>query len=153
MPYGVAIPAIDAALRDAMEGSAALTALLAVRPAARGGGPAIYVDGDVFQGQLFPYLTIGAWTQVPAHRFSPGTDGYGWNVTVQVKAIGQRSEAQLFSVMNEVWALLPQGTALEVAGYSSAWADEFNIVQTFKSIEAVVMTYQVAAILRIFVQS
>jgi hypothetical protein len=153
MPYGVPIPAVDTALRAQMVAAASLTALLAVKPAARGGGPAIYDEGDVYQGQTFPYLTIGAWTQAPQHRFSPGTDGYGWTLTVQVKAIGQRSEAQLFAILNEVFALFPQGEALTVTGYGSAWADEFTIVQTFKSIEAGVTTYQSAAILRVNVQS
>jgi hypothetical protein len=153
MPYGVPIPAVDSALRAQMVVASSLTSLLAVKPAARGGGPAIYDEGDVYQGQTFPYLTIGAWTQAPQHRLSPGTDGYGWTLTVQVKAIGQRNEAQLFAILNEVFALFPQGESLTVTGYGSAWADEFTIVQTFKSIEAGVTTYQSAAILRVNVQS
>src|SRR5688572_4561222 len=99
MPYAIAIPAIDTALRTVMLANAPLVALLAIKPASKGGGAAIYADGDVASGQTFPYLTIGAWTEVPYNRFSPGTDGYGSNCTVQIKAIGQRSEAQLFSVL------------------------------------------------------
>lgn len=153
MPYGVPIPAIDAALRAQMVAASALTALIAVKPAAKGGGPAIYADGDVSQGQTFPYLVIGAWTQVPMHRLSPGTDGYGWNCTVQIKAVGQRSEAQLFAVLNEVLAVFPDGEALTVAGYGSACVGEFTIQPTLKTITAGVTTYEVPAILRVYVQS
>ncbi len=153
MPYGVPIPAIDAALRARMVAYAPLTALLASKPAARGGGPAVYDDGDVYQGQVFPYLTIGAWTQTERHRFSPGTDGYGWTLTVQIKALGQRNEVHSLSVLNEVFAALPQGDALTIAGYGSAWIAEANVVQSFKSIEAGLTTYQAIAILRVEVHS
>lgn len=136
-----------------MVASSPLTSLIAVKPAAKGGGPAIYADGDVPSGQTMPYLTIGAWTQVPFHRLSPDADGYGWNCTVQIKAVGQRSENQLFSVLNEVFAIFPHGEALDVAGYSTAWLDEFNVFATIKTTLAGVTTYEVPAILRVYVNS
>lgn len=153
MPYENPIPATDTALRAVMVAAAPLTALLSTKPAARGGGPAIYPDGEVYQGQTFPYLTIGAWTAVPANRLSPGTDGYGWNCTVQLKAVGQKSEAQLMSVLSQVMALFPQGQALSVTGYGSAWTDEFTIQPSLKEINAGVTTYSLPAILRVYVLS
>lgn len=153
MPYGLAIPAIDTALRAVMVAHAPLTALLATKPAAKGGGPAIYADGEVAQGQTFPYLTIGAWTQVPFNSLSPGTDGYGANCTGQIKAVGQRSEAQLMTIMNLVAGLFEQGEALTVSGYSSGWTDEFNVQPTLKTTQAGITTFELPAILRVYVKS
>ena len=153
MPYGTPIPAIESALRARMLATSALTTLLASKPAARGGGPAIYADGDVPQGQLFPFLTIGAWTQVPSHRMSPGADGYGWNCTVQIKAIGQRSDAQVYEVINQVMAAFPHGTALTVSGYTTAWTDEATLQPMLNNITAGMTTKEVPLILRVFVHS
>lgn len=153
MPFGTPIPAIDSALRARMAAAASLTSLIASKPSARGGGAAIYADGDVAQGQIFPLITIGAWTQVPSHRLSPGTDGYGWNCTVQIKIIGQRSEAQLLEVLNEIMELFPQGTALTVSGYGSAWTDEWNIQPLLKNINAGMTTLELPAILRVYAHS
>ena len=153
MPYGNPIPAIDAALRAVMVASAPLTALIRTKPAAKGGGPAIYADGEVAQGQTFPYITIGAWTAVKDHRFSPGVDGYGWNCTGQIKAVGQTSEAALHTVLNEVMELFPDGSALTVTGYGSAFTEEFNIQPSLKEVVQAITTYSVPAIIRVRVQS
>ena len=153
MPYGVPIPAIETAMRAALVANASLTALLQTKPAARGAGPAIYNDGDVYQGQTYPYLTIGAWTQVPDHRMSPGTDGYGWNCTVQIKAVGQRSESQLMSVMNQVAGTFPHGQALAVGGYTFAFTEDFNLQPKLTTTLAGVTTYELPAILRVRVYS
>jgi hypothetical protein len=159
MPYEVAIPAIDTALRAVLVADAALTALLASRPVARGGGPAIYQDGEVPSGAPMPYLTIGAWTQVGFHSLSPdgspGLDGYGWNCTGQIKAVGQistgRNEMTLQAIMSAVFAALPDGQRLEVSGYNSSWTDEFNLQPALKTQLGGVTTIEVPAILRVYV--
>ena len=159
MPYEVAIPAIDTALRAVLVADAALSALLANRPVARGGGPAIYTDGEVPSGAPMPYLTIGAWTQVPFHSFSPsgspGLDGFGWNCTGQVKAVGQistgRNEMTLHAIMSAVFAAVPDGQRLNVSGYGASWTDEFTVHPALKSQLNGVVTIEVPAILRVYV--
>lgn len=160
MPYEVAIPGIEAAIRALLVADTGLTTLLATKPAARGGGPAIYQDGEVPSGQTFPYLTIGAWTQVPFHRFSPSgspgeSSGWGWNCTGQVKVVGQlaggRTETTFQTIMGEVFSALPQGQALSVDGYGSAWLDEFNLQPSLKTSINNVVTVEVPAIIRVYV--
>src|SRR5688572_17880580 len=131
MPYEVAVGPIETAIRALLVADGTLTGLLASKPSALGGGPAIYEDGAVYQGATFPYLTIGAWTQVPFH--SLGLSGnYGWNCTGQLKAVGQNrtTEAPIRAVMSRVFALLYHGRRLTVTGYGSAWCDEMNLQPT-----------------------
>jgi hypothetical protein len=159
MPYEVAIPLIDTALRALLVADGTVVALLSTKPTARGGGPAIYSDGDVPSGATFPYLTMGAWTQVGSHNLSPdgspGSSGYGWNCTGQIKAVGQlgsgRSETTLLNLMSAVFAALPQGQGLTVSGYSSGWIDEFNLQPALKTTLAGVVTIEVPAIIRVYV--
>lgn len=151
MPYEIATPSIQDALIDLFEADTALTALIASKPSARGGGPAIYDDGDAPQGATMPYLTIGAWTQVPFHNLSPSGDAYGWNCTCQIKATGQRSSV-LYDVLSAVMAVTPQGQALTVTGYNSAWTDEANLQPILKSILGGIVTYELPMILRVYVQ-
>jgi hypothetical protein len=153
MPYGVPIPAIDTALRALLVANTTLTGLIASKPSSQGSGAAIYTDGEVYQGQTFPYLTIGAWTQVADHRLSPDLDGYGWNCTGQIKVVGQRTEAALLAVMNQVFASLPQGQALTVSGYTRSFLDEFTLQPSLKTVAAGVTTIEVPAILRVRVYS
>jgi hypothetical protein len=150
MPYEVVTPAIQTVLFELFEADTALAGLLASKPTPRGGGPAIYVDGDVYQGQTFPYLTIGAWTQVPFHNLSPDGTGYGWNCTVQIKATGQRSP-DLYDVMSAVFGIVPHGQACQIDGYDSGWFDECNLQPILKSTLAGVVTYELPAILRVYV--
>lgn len=159
MPYEVAIPGIKTALVAILNANAPLVSLLASKPTARGGGPAIYDEGDVPSGATFPYLTMSAWTQIGDHSFSPSgssDDGaYGWNCTGQFKAIGQlsgqRNENTLLTLMSAVFAALPKGQNLSVAGYGSGWTDEFTLHPTIKETLAGVVTLHVPAILRVYV--
>lgn len=151
MPYEVVTTALQTAIEAVLSADTGLTALLASKPTARGGGPAIYTDGDVAQGATFPYLTIGAWTQVPYHSLSPDSTGYGWNCTVQIKAVGQRSQAQLAAILSEVFGLLPHGSRLSVNGYTGVWCDEMNIQPAIKTTLAGLTTYEIPAILRVIV--
>lgn len=151
MPYEVVIPAIQDALIAVLEADSTLAGLLSTKPTSRGGGPAIYDDGDAPQGATMPYLTIGAWTQVGFHSLAPDATGYGWNCTVQFKAVGQRMTV-LYQVMGAALAVFPQGQNLDVTGYASAWTDEVTVHPMLKEILAGVPTYQLPAILRVYVQ-
>lgn len=150
MPYEVVIPDAQAAIVDLLLADTVLGGLLATKPTPKGGGPAIYDDGDAPDGQLFPFLTIGAWTQVPNHNFAPDGDGYGWNCTVQIKAIAQR-QADLYPVLNAVAGVLQHGLKLSISGYPSSWCDELNVQPMLKVILAGKTTYELPAILRVFV--
>jgi hypothetical protein len=153
MPYGVPIPELDTALRARMVAFAGLTALVASKPASQGGGPAIYADGESYQGQTFPYLLIGAWELVPLNNLSPGDDGFGWNITLQIKAVGQKTEAPLYAVINQVAKSLPNGSALTVSGWSFGQIAELVPHSPIKTVQAGVTTVEIPAILRVRVYS
>lgn len=148
MPYHIATLPIETAIRTILAADVTLTGLLASKPSTLGGGPAIYNDGEVPQGATMPYLTIGAWTQIGFHSMG---SGYGWNCTGQIKAVGQRTEDPLLTVMSRVFALLEHGQALTVTGYTQSWTDEFTLQATIKEVLAGVTTFHVPAILRVYV--
>lgn len=151
MAYEVVTIKVDAALRALLVANATLTAAIATKPSAYGGGPAIYEDGKVPQGATFPYLTIGAWTQIPFNSLTPDSTGYGYNCTCQIKAVGQTTEAAVMAVMNKVFPVLAQGQALTLSGYSGCWTDEFLLQPVIKEIVGAVTTLSVPAILRVYV--
>jgi hypothetical protein len=123
---------------------------LASKPSAKGGGPAIYEDGEVAQGQLFPYLTIGAWTQVPFHSMG---QGYGWNCTGQIKAVGQRTNASVAAVLSAALAVLPEGLGISVDGWSGVCVlGEATVQPSIKTTLAGVVTIEIPVILRVYVQ-
>lgn len=147
MPYEVATTAIQNAMEALFDADTGLTALLASKPAPKGGGPAIYDDGDVAQGQLFPYLTIGAWTQVPDHSLGAS---WGWNCTVQLKVVAQR-QALLQPVLSALMGLVEDGTKFDLTGYGSAQFAEMNVQPVLRETLAGVPTYSLPAILRVYV--
>jgi hypothetical protein len=149
MPYDVATIEIQETLVAMLSADTSLVALLASKPSAQGGGPAIYEDGSVPQGQLFPYLTIGAWTQVPFHNMG---SGYGWNCTGQIKAVGQRTTGPVASVLSAALAVLPEGQALSVDGYPASCLGEATVQPAIKTTLAGVVTIEIPAILRVYVQ-
>lgn len=151
MAYEVVTIKVDAALRALFVANVTLTAAIATKPSAYGGGPAIYEDGKVPQGATMPYLTIGAWTQIPFNNLAPDSTGYGYNCTCQLKAVGQTTEAALMAVMNKVFAVIPQGQALTVSGYSGCWTDELALHPTIKEVVGAVTTLSIPAILRVYV--
>lgn len=148
MPYEVATAKIQTAIRTLLLADAPLTALLATKVAARGGGPAIYNEGDVPLDQPFPYLTIGAWTQIGEHSLG---DAYGWNTTGQLKAVGQRAGDQLVNVLSAAIAVLPEGKALTVPGYAQSCFGEALPQPELKEIVAGKTTYSLPLILRVYV--
>src|SRR5687768_13847161 len=134
MPHEVVLGSIYAALKTLLSAYVPLSSLLGVKPL--GGAPGIYDEGSVPQvvtsvdGWL-PYLTIGAGTQVPDHTMGmDGSSRHAWNCTLQIKAIGQISESDGLAIMSQVFAVLPDGKALVLAGYGSAWCEEFTLFPT-----------------------
>lgn len=160
MPSDVVLGPIYAALKTLLAAHAPLTALIAVKPI--GVGPAIYDDGAVPQAATvpvppatswLPYLTIGAGTQVPDHTMGDANDAnakrFGWNCTLQIKAVGQITEAAGLTILSKVATALKEGTALTLAGYGSAWCDEFTVFPTIVTVQAGVTTREWPAILRV----
>jgi hypothetical protein len=125
--------------------------LLAARPAGFGAGVAIYDEGGApQQSGVLPYVTVGAGTQIPAHTMGPdGSARYGWNCTLQIKAVSQNSEASVLAIMSEVAKALPDGKELTLSGYANAWADEFTLQPTLIEILAGVVTRSAPAIVRV----
>ena len=166
MPSEVALIPITAALKALLSSESSVTSLITTKPAGAGGGPAIYDDGSVPQPPAanttppppapYPYLVIGAGTQVPFHTMGgPSAPKYGWNCTLQIKAVGQgfaqTSESAIQLVLSKVVAVCYHGRRLTVTGYASAWCDEFIIQPTLITVLAGSTTREVPGILRVIV--
>jgi hypothetical protein len=146
MPHEVALEKIYPAVKTLLAGYAPLTSLLATKA---NGTPAIYDEGEVaVQGSGVPYLVVGSGTQVPEHTMGPG-GRYGWNCTLQIKAVGKGSEAQVLGVMSQVGAVLYDGRDLTLAGYTEAWCSDYVIVPTLIENVSGVVTRSVPAIVRV----
>lgn len=146
MPSGVVLGQVYAAFKAILAGYAPLTTLIAVKTL--GGAPAIYDDGNVPQGAVFPYLTIGAGTQNPAHRLGMRTlPVHGWSGSVQVKAIGQGTETTLQAIINQVLAVLYDGRELTLAGYQASWIGESTVQPLITTVLAGVTTRELPAII------
>lgn len=152
MPAGVALLPIYRALRALLVADTPLVALIASAPVGLGAGPAVYADGAVPQGAVFPYLTMGAGTQVPRHTMgSASMARWGWNCTLQIKAAGQgQGEDQGLAIMDAVGKVLYEGRELTVVGYATAYCDEWVLQPTIVTTLAGVTTREWPAILRVF---
>lgn len=124
MPSEVVLGPVYAAVKALLAAYVPLTAALSVKPL---GGPAIYDEGAVVQAATMPYLTIGAGTQNPDNRLASTV---GHNCTFQIKVVGQISEAAGLAILSHVAAVLSDGRELTLAGYSSAWCEEFSVQPT-----------------------
>jgi hypothetical protein len=142
MPSDVALIPIFAALKTLMIAHVPLTSLLGTR----GGAPTVFDDGAVPLNWATPYVTIGAGTQIPAHLFGPR---YGWNCTVQIKAVSTGSDAETLAILSAAMGLLYHGRVLTVAGYSAAQCDEFTVHPILTSAVAGVTTREAPGILRV----
>jgi uncharacterized protein DUF3168 len=151
MPSEVALGAIYVALKALMAAYVPLTGLIAVKTLGVN-VPAIYDEGAVPQSSAMPYLTIGAGTQVPWHTMGMANMArWGWNCTVQIKAIGQGTEASGLAIMSQVAAVLYGGRELSLAGYGSSFIDdEFTVQPTIVTTLAGVTTREWPAILRVY---
>lgn len=148
MPHEVILGAVYAALKTALSGAGPLTALLATKTL--GGAPAVYDEGGVPQASALPYVTVGAGTQVPDHTMGPlGSARFGWNCTVQVKAVGTGNEASGLAIMSQVAAVLYDGRDLGLTGYSNSWCEEFTVQPTLIETVAGVVTRSWPAIVRV----
>lgn len=152
MPHEVVLGPIYTAVKALLAAYAPLTALLGTK--ALGGAPAIYDEGGVPQSATstvgwLPYLTIGAGTQVPGHTMGPSDSAkYGWNCTFQIKAVGQISDSAGLAIMSQVAVVLYEGREFNLAGYGSAWVEEFTVQPTIHTIQAGVTTREWPAIVR-----
>jgi hypothetical protein len=152
MPSEVVLGPIYTALKALMAAYAPLTTLLAVKTL--GGTPAIYDEGSVPQGSAMPYVLIGLGTQIPWHTMGDANDAaakrWGWNSTVQIKAVGQGTEASGLVILSKIATALKEGTTLTLTGYGSAYCDEFLVQPTIITTSAGVTTREWPAILRVF---
>lgn len=149
MPSDVPLGSIYAALKTKLAAYAPLTAAISTKPL--GGTPAIYDEGAVLQAATMPYLTLGAGTQVPWHTMGEeGSPRYGWNCTVQIKAVGQIPDASGLAILGTVATAVREGTPLTLAGYATAWCDEFQVAPTIMTVQAGVTTREWPAILRVY---
>lgn len=82
-PSPFAVPALLAAVVASLRSDTTLTGLLAEVPAGFGTGPAIYGETTVPPKAGFPYLTVGAPTEIPLLTF--GEFGGGSECTFHVK--------------------------------------------------------------------
>lgn len=152
MPAEVALVPIYAALKAELAAAVPVTGLISTKPAGAGGGPAVYDEGGVHQQATMPYVTIGAGTQVPFHTMGAyGAPKWGWNCTLQIKVIGQVSEAAGLGILSAIIGVLYHGRTLTVPGYSSAWCDEFTVQPTIVTTQAAVVTREWPGILRVYV--
>ena len=119
MPAPFASGVVIEALYAALAADTTLGGLLAPYAPGFGSGPGIYEEDMVPGGATFPYLTIGAPTEVPFNTMGVGASG-GSNCTVQLKAFSKMpSRAELDAIAAAVFAVL-DAVPITVAGYGSA---------------------------------
>lgn len=148
MPHEVVLGKIYAALTEILSNSGVLGTLIATKTL--GGAPAIYDEGSVPQGSRMPYVTIGAGTQVRAHTLGTvNSSRYGWTCTLQIKAVGQGTEASGIAIISTIAAVLYEGLDLSIAGYASAWVDECEAQPTIITIASGVTTREWPLIFRV----
>jgi hypothetical protein len=145
-----AIPAVLQALRAALVADGTLTALLAPFAPGFGTGAGVYSENGVPPKAAFPYLTVGAPTEV---RFDTMGDGNarGSNCTIQVKAFSAKMrDDEALAIMAEVKRVLDEAD-LSVSGYGSAVC-EFDIVpDLFVEVVGGVTIRQLPMIFRVYV--
>jgi Protein of unknown function (DUF3168) len=96
-PSPFATPALLAAVVASLKADTALTALLADVPAGFGTGPAVYDETAVPPKATFPYVTVGAPTEIALLTF--GEFGGGSECTFHVKPCSTAPNAdELYSL-------------------------------------------------------
>jgi hypothetical protein len=96
-PSPFAVPALLAAVVASLKADTALTALLSTVPAGFGTGPAVYGETAVPPKATFPYVLVGAPTEIPLITFGPA--GGGSECTFHVKPCStQPNEDELYSL-------------------------------------------------------
>lgn len=144
-----ALGGIYAALKTLIGSDATTAALLGKEPFAGAGvnGKGVYDEGAAPQAAVFPFVTVGAGTEVPFTTHG----SRGWNCTVQIKVIGQGSEAAglaIVAALSDLLFPLPR-RRLTVAGYSDTWVDDFSVVPSLTETVAGVATKSWPVIVRV----
>jgi Protein of unknown function (DUF3168) len=147
-----AAPVILAAVRTLLVTNTSLTATLATAAAGLGGGPAIYAEGAVPQGAVFPYLTLGAPTETPWNTLGPANlPKWGSIATFQVKALSKEmGDDGNYARMGFVKTQL-DGAPLTVAGYPTAFCEYDNLGLPYSETIGGVVIRQLPMIFRVSV--
>lgn len=128
MASTLATPAVLEAVRDILITDSDLAGLLAEAPAAVGGGPAIYTDGDAPQqngsvstSAMYPQLLLSAPSEVPWNTMGGvGEQKWGSSLLIGVKALTQaRNHDAGWAILNRVAGLL-NGQPITVTGFGRA---------------------------------
>ncbi len=115
-PFG--IPAIIEAQRALLVADATLVGLLAPYAAGFGTGPGMYNEGGVPPKAAFPYLTVGAATEVPFDTMGP-TNARGSQCTIQWKAFSAKMrDDEVYTIAGHVKRILDE-CVLTISGYGS----------------------------------
>lgn len=119
------LPPIVAAITTLLKTDPALAAILAPVPSWYGTGPGVYPESGVPSGAAFPYVTVGAPTELPFNRFGAGAGG--GNCTIQVKSFSKTTtDDQGYAIQAEIRRLLDIDNEFDVAGFGSA-SSEFEL--------------------------
>jgi Protein of unknown function (DUF3168) len=117
-PSPFAVPALLAAVVSSLKADTALTALLAEIPAGFGSGPAVYGETTVPPKAGYPYVSVGAPTEIPLLTF--GEFGGGSECTFHVKPVSAApNEDELYSLGILIKDRLDNAD-LPVSGFSTA---------------------------------
>lgn len=147
-PFG--IPAILAAMVAALKADGTLGALITSIPSEFGTGKAVYAGNAVPPGATFPYVTVGAPTEVPLNNMGAGAGGS--NCTVMVKAFSTKpNDDELYSIGSAVTSVL-DAASLTVAGYASAECELDSVPDVFQEqILGIGIVRQLPMIYRVYV--
>jgi hypothetical protein len=145
-----ALPGVLAALRAKLVIDTTLASMLATYASGFGTGPAIYSENGVPPKAAFPYLTIGAPTEVPFDTMGPG-NARGSNCTIQVKAFSAKMrDDEALAIMAEVKDLLDEAS-MSVSGYGSVVCEFDSVPDLFIEVVGGVSIRQLPMIFRVYV--
>lgn len=120
MAAPLAVPRVVEELRSVLVADSTLSAMLAVFATGFGTGPGIYSEGGVPPKAGFPYLTIGATTEVPFNTMGDNGLSGGSECTIQVKAFSAKMrDDEANAIMDRVHADL-DAIDLSIYDYQSA---------------------------------
>lgn len=147
-PFG--IPLVLSAMVAALKADGTLGAILTSVPSGFGTGKAVYAANAVPPGATFPYVTVGAPTEIPFNNFGAGAGGS--NLTIQVKAFSTKSaDDQLYSIGSAITAVLDAAT-LTVSGYATAECELDSVPDVFQEqISGLGIVRQMPMIYRVYV--
>jgi Protein of unknown function (DUF3168) len=147
-PFG--IPVILAAMVAALKADATLGAIITDLPVGFGTGNAVYAANAVPPGATFPYVTVGAPTEVPFNNMGPGAGGS--NCTVLVKAFSTKpNDDELYRIGGAVTSVLDAAT-LTVTGYATAECELDSVPDVFQEqILGIGIVRQLPMIYRVYV--